>query len=241
MTKKPVILISAAHDVDPKTYSEIFLLNEKYAWAVVSGGGIPLLAVDPENIDEYVKLADGLVLTGGWGLNMDYINQTTLTPKYMGDYINAVRLPVEAALYKAFRDAKKPILGICAGHQAINAGQGGVLNYDIPGTFHVEHRDGIEHEVRTEEGSFVRELFGERFTVNSFHQYCIQELGRDLKITAWSDEGIPEACEHTSLPIYGFQWHPERMRGDAPIPQNAPDMTLLFKAFSDKCLACRAN
>ncbi len=48
-----------------------------------------------------------------------------------------------------------------------------------------------------------------------------------------------EAIEHETLPIYCFQFHPERMRGDVPDPPFGPDSTPLFKWFGDKCLEFR--
>lgn len=241
MSNKPVILISAAHDIDPVSHREQYALNKTYALAVVASGGIPTLPVSETSYEEYAQLADGLILTGGWPIHPDNISSGAYTPADQDRFFKEKRDPYDLNLYWAFRKAGKPVVGICRGHQMINIGQGGNLNYKISETFKSEHSEGISHEVRVEDGSLLAELYGEKFIVNSHHGYCTDKLGDDLKITAWSSEGIPEALEHETLPIYGFQWHPERMRGETPNPPKGPDMTKMFKYFVDLCLNIRSE
>lgn len=241
MCEKPVILISPAHDIDAVRHREEFCINEGYALAVIGAGGIPVLPGDSRNIEDYVELADGLILTGGWPLSVENITNGILTPQYMDRFIKEEREPFELALYQKFRDAGKPIIGICYGHQCINMGQGGNLEYNIAKAYQAEHRGGVSHKVTAEPGSLLYELYGKEFMVNSFHGYAIADLGKDLKITAWSDEGIPEAIEHVSLPIYGFQWHPERMRGETPTPPDGPDMEKMFQRFMNLCMSIRES
>jgi putative glutamine amidotransferase len=51
--------------------------------------------------------------------------------------------------------------------------------------------------------------------VNSWHHQAIHAVGRDLKITAVSDDGIIEGIEsETHRFMVGVQWHPERMQDD---------------------------
>ena len=35
-------------------------------------------------------------------------------------------------------------------------------------------------------------------------------MGRELTVCQWSADGIPEGICHTSLPVVGVQYHPER-------------------------------
>lgn len=241
MCDKPIILISPAHDIDAKRHSEELCLNEGYTLAVTMAGGIPLMSVDIQSVADYVELADGLILTGGWPLNIDNIETGTLTPQYMSRFIREEREPFELALYKAFRDAGKPIIGICYGHQCINIGQGGNLDYNLEKTYETEHRGGLSHIVIAEPGSLLYELYGKEFLVNSFHGYCIAELGAELRVTARSLDGVPEAIEHVRLPIYGFQWHPERMRGEMPNPPDGADMSIIFRKFMELCIQGRVS
>ncbi len=235
MNKKPVIMISAAHDMDPVLHCEQYVLNKTYSLAVIAGGGIPILPVSQGTAEQCAEFADGLVLTGGWGVHPDNFISGEYTKSDQAKYIKEVRDPYDLELYWAFRDAGKPILGICRGHQMINIGEGGDLIYDIPGVYGVEHAEGISHRVKAEPDSLLAQLFGENFMVNSHHRYYVNQLGDDLKITAYSEEGIPEALEHKTLPIFGLQWHPERQRGETPNAAKGPDMTKLFAHFIGLC------
>ena len=71
--------------------------------------------------------------------------------------------------------------------------------------------------------------------VNSFHRDCVIKTGSKVRITAKSEDGTIEAIEHETKPIYGFQFHPERMRGDTPIPSSGPNTDILFQWFIDQC------
>ena len=51
----------------------------------------------------------------------------------------------------------------------------------------------------------------ERAEVNTSHNFHITELGKGLEVTARADDGVIEAVEHTTLPVIGFQFHPERI------------------------------
>ena len=50
----------------------------------------------------------------------------------------------------------------------------------------------------------------QKIEVNGFHQYGALETVDDLTVLARSDDNVIEAIEHTSLPIIGIMWHPER-------------------------------
>ena len=114
----------------------------------------------------------------------------------------------------AFVKAEKPVFGICRGHQLINVFLGGTLIQDLPQA-QTHSRCGASvdkvHVVRSESGSLLHALYGERFSVNSAHHQAIERLGEGLVITQWAPDGVIEAVEHTTLPVFSVQWHPERM------------------------------
>ncbi|MCL2497809.1 MAG: gamma-glutamyl-gamma-aminobutyrate hydrolase family protein [Symbiobacteriaceae bacterium] len=234
---KPIVVISAAQEYSVGALAERYVLNKNYAGGVLAGGGVPILAVDPTSPAEYVALGDGLILTGAWPVHPDpTIPGIFNMREEKGAFTSRLRNPEELDLFRAFRDAGKPILGICRGHQYINIGQGGNLNTGIARSYGREHREGFFHPVKTEPGSILAKLYGEEFFVNSHHNFHIDRLGEGIKVTAWSADGLPEALEHESLPIIGLQWHPERMRGDHPHPPKGPDMTSLFAFLVEWCL-----
>ena len=91
------------------------------------------------------------------------------------------------------------------------------------------------NEIIAEKGTLLERLYGERFWVNSYHQDCAVEPGPGVRVAALSPDGIIEAIEHETLPIWGFQFHPERMRGDTPNPVCGPDTDALFQYFVERC------
>lgn len=113
-----------------------------------------------------------------------------------------------------------PIVGFCRGHQVINRYFGGKID-DIPGDLSpkVVHSSSISpyvqdcfHDMEIVPGTRLEKGFGAvKCKVNTSHRFHITELGKGLKVTARSADGVIEAIEHETLPITGFQFHPERL------------------------------
>lgn len=228
---KPIICIAPAPAVEPMFFNDGWMVNKKYFLGVSAGGGVPVMATDIELAEEYARLCDGLVLTGS-AMHMpspEYAAQAKVIEKQKRD-------PQDAQLFYAFQKAGKPVLGICRGQQNINVFLGGTLAKKFKLTDGVEHLMR-KHEIVAQPGSLICELFGETFITNSRHNNRIDQLADGLKVTARSHDGVIEAIEHESEPIYAVQWHPERMRGDLPDPFDGPDTTILFQKFSEICLA----
>ena len=152
---------------------------------------------------------DGLLLCGG----------TDIDPARYGEPLNGSmdidlkRDEAEFALLKAYLDAGKPIFGICRGHQLINVFFGGSLYQDLPEAASHKRQQGKDgvHEVAAVSDSIVGRLYGNTFAVNSAHHQGIKVLGEGLRETAVWKGQYNEAVEHCTYPIFGVQWHPERM------------------------------
>lgn len=228
---KPIICIAPAPAVEPMFFNDGWMVNKKYYLGVTAGGGVPVMATDIELAEEYARLCDGLILTGSamYMPSPEYAAQAKAIEKQKRD-------PQDAQLFYAFQKAGKPVLGICRGQQNINVFLGGTLAKKFKLTDGVEHLMR-KHEIVAEPGSLICELFGDTFITNSRHNNRIDQLADGLKVTARSHDGVIEAVEHKSEPIYAVQWHPERMRGDLPDPFDGPDTTILFQKFSEICLA----
>lgn len=177
---------------------------------------------------------DGLILCGG----------DDVAPALYGQERNGAGDPepdrdaAELELFRAFRDAGKPIFGICRGNQMINVALGGTLIQDLGPELNVFHHSVVldkVHALRTAEGSILRELYGEVFTSNSYHHQAVDRLGEGLRAAAWAEAGFIEAVEHETLPIFGVQFHPERMTGELLRP-DAVDGKELFRRFLQLCL-----
>ncbi|MCD4703009.1 MAG: aminodeoxychorismate/anthranilate synthase component II [Methanosarcinaceae archaeon] len=96
-----------------------------------------------------------------------------------------------------------PILGVCLGHQAINAAFGGTTCHSKSGPVHGK-TSSISHN--------TSELFvgiPNPFEGGRYHSLAIKELAPDLDVIARTQDDIIMAIRHQVYPIYGVQFHPE--------------------------------
>lgn len=230
--KRPLICISA--DIKPmesdlRRYDSE--LHDTYSNAVYCAGGLPIptCAVGAE---ELAELCDGLLLSGGADLDPCYYGEEILNDTVK---IRPERDAFEPALFRAFFDAGKPIFGICRGCQLINVALGGTLYQDLAAQKGLNHSDpALRHEVYTQKDSLLYRLFGECFLTNSTHHQSVKRLADGLRITARSSEGIVEALEHESRPVFATQFHPERLTGIL-WDDRTPDFLPLFTHFISLC------
>lgn len=228
IVKKPIILITGGPGFDRQFHTEARVLNKTYTAAIVSAGGIPLMDLDETALEDYVAMSDGCIFTGTHSFLPD--------KKLSLDELQKERIVRDHKLMHKFADAKKPVLGICQGFQQLNKAFGGDLCKNFKLTDGVEHYH-TTHTIKTVKDSFVNRLFGDEFIVNSIHNVRVGRLSDELVATAYSPDGVVEAFEHKKLPIYGFQWHPERMRGDFSGSPYGPNTDLLFKTFVEMCMS----
>ena len=201
---------------------------QNYVDAVQTAGGEATAKYLPEICTDY----DGLILCGGADIDPQYYHE-----EINGSVgIDRERDAVEFALMEAYVAAGKPILGICKGHQLINVFFGGSLHQDLPEkALHASGQDfDLIHPITAEEGSVLRALYGDSFVVNSYHHQAIHRLGQGLRATAWWEGTYIEAIEHTSRPVYGLQWHPERMCVSKKRPDTI-DGIKVFQWFIERC------
>jgi anthranilate synthase/aminodeoxychorismate synthase-like glutamine amidotransferase len=115
--------------------------------------------------------------------------------------------PAEAGvtldIIKAFA-GKKPILGVCLGHQAIGHYFGGKVvraaRLMHGKTSPIQHRD--------------TDLFHglpQNFAATRYHSLLVERASfpQELEITAETAEGEVMGLRHKTLPIWGVQFHPE--------------------------------
>ncbi len=100
---------------------------------------------------------------------------------------------------------RKPILGVCLGHQAICEAFGGL----------VDHASKLMHgkasSVKIDTSSRIFKGLGNELRVARYHSLSAVEnkLPSCLRITARSDDGEIMAVEHRDHPVFGLQFHPE--------------------------------
>lgn len=117
-------------------------------------------------------------------------------------------LPKNAGLMPDFIDRfydKIPILGVCLGFQAIYEFLGGKL-FNLP-----EVKHGVAEKCNLSSESTLFQHINNPIKVGLYHSWAVDEDSKpkDIKFTATSDSNVIMAYEHSFLPIYGVQFHPE--------------------------------
>lgn len=97
---------------------------------------------------------------------------------------------------------KCPILGICLGMQAIGIHFGALL---VHAQEPVHGKTSLINHTKT--GLF--EGLESPTQVMRYHSLLLKDLPSDLKAVAWTKEEELMAVEHTELPVWGVQFHPE--------------------------------
>lgn len=194
-----------------------FLISRNYADAISVCDGLPLLALDALHPEDYLDIVDGLLLTGGPDIHCGRSGEIYQIGENI-EHIARSREAFEFEICRVFANAGKPIFGIGRGMQVINAFFGGSLYMDIfEETQHI-HSSTNEPTSNNSEVTFHTVKFttesrlsfaSDDLTVNSCHHQAVKTLGEGLMISATALDGTIEAIEHTSLPCFGVQWHPE--------------------------------
>lgn len=176
---------------------------------------------------------DGLLLPGGIDLNPVHYGEEAIPATEYNDALDALQLDA----FRRFLAAGLPVFGICRGHQLINVALGGSLIQDLP-TAAAHKRNAADedsvHLCVAEAGSRIAGLYGERFAVNSSHHQGVARPGSGLRVVLRAEDGVAEALEHESLPVWSVQFHPERMCFDRARADTV-DGSLLFRFFLKKC------
>jgi len=142
---------------------------------VVRNDSIPVSAADD---------FDGILISPGPG-----------TPEAAGISIEMIKRSAEI---------KKPLLGVCLGHQALAVAYGATVDR-APELLHGKTSQ-ISHDAS---GVFAN--LPSPFTATRYHSLAIREetLPSELVVTGRSESGVVMAIRHATLPIHGVQFHPE--------------------------------
>lgn len=186
----------------------------------IQGEGIEViyLSYQEENLVDILK-CDAVVLTGGVDMHPRFYQNTRSDYPFSTEF-NEKRDEFEIHVFQICTELKMPILAICRGLQLVNVALGGELIQDLQEIGKANHRkmegvDGV-HTIQVEKDSLLHHIAKiENGLVNSAHHQGIGELAPDLRISAWSEDGVAEAIEYQdwkSNPFFlGVQWHPERL------------------------------
>lgn len=211
-TQRPRIGISANRNSEFQS-----CIAEAYVQAVLRAGGAPVLipaVTDVAALTAVVDSLDGLLMSGGADINPLYMGEDPL-PQLQD--VDTFRDEFDLKLIRLAANRQIPIMGICRGHQLLNAAFGGTLYQDIyaqhPGTV-LKHsqkmpRNQVSHRVTLEDGRQIG--------VNSVHHQAVCQLAPEFVETARSADGINEGMRHREKYIFSVQWHPEYLT-ESPEP-----------------------
>lgn len=168
--------IAIIDNYDSFTYNLSHLVKEL-------GAEVTVMRNDKFNIEE-LEGFDKLILSPGPGI-----------PSEAGLLLDVIRTYA----------GRKPMLGVCLGHQAIGEVFGAKLT----------NLSDVFHGVATEGTQFgndpIYRGLPSRITMGRYHSWVVSREGFPdcLEVTAESDEGQIMGLRHKQYDIHGIQFHPE--------------------------------
>jgi putative glutamine amidotransferase len=197
--------------------------------ALLRSAGARTRVLDRARPDRDLATADGLLMTG----SLDDVHPALYgeAPRSSTGIDLRHDLGDLATLRAAVRQGV-PVLGVCRGHQLLNIAMGGTLYQDVVGDGLTRNgHSGYEHDIETGAATTMRRWLGRRPVVSSEHHQALRRIGRGLRVTSASPDGVAEGVEliGPSLAV-GIQWHPE-------VPVSGEAGVRVAEGFVDHCRA----
>jgi len=160
-----------------------FTYNLVHAFKKLEGVTVEVRRND-ELADGYPDLFDKIVFSPGPGLPEEAGSMLSVISKYAD---------------------KKPLLGVCLGHQAIGQSFGGKLQ-NMNNVIH-----GIATPITVIAGSYLFHDVPPTFNAGRYHSWIVERdsLPPVLEITSIDHEGHIMSLQHKYYDIQGVQFHPE--------------------------------
>jgi para-aminobenzoate synthetase len=125
----------------------------------------------------------------------------------------------------ALRHAEVPVLGVCLGHQALAHVAGGTVVH-APEVMH-GRLSPIQHDESALFGGIPQDFLAVRY-----HSLVVGTVPAELRVTAWTPDGMVMGLEHRARPLFGVQFHPESVstRHGRRLIENFRDLTRARRA-----------
>jgi putative glutamine amidotransferase len=219
MNHRPLIGIVMNYDDTGAYFAKTpwYALRRNYFEAIQKAGGAPVaLPYHIDNIPDYMRVLDGLVIAGGPDYPPEFYGEVPIP--HLLRLIKGGRAEFDFKLLDAALKKNIPVLGICAGEQAINIYFGGTLHQDIQthdpkAMNHLKPKPVTEasHSIAVKEGTLLHRITGKTtYEVNSSHHQAVNRVGQGLVVNAIAPDGVIEGVEHPDYKFcLGLEWHPE--------------------------------
>lgn len=173
---------------------------------------IPIILPFEVNFEAYFKTLeiDGVLLTGGNDLAVCNSNELSIK-----------RDIYEKKLLKFCLINDIPVFGICRGMQLI-------ADYFNSSFEAINNQVNVKHSLIINTNSRFKKDLQKIDKVNSYHDFTIDNLSKELIVSATSQTGIIKAIEHKKKSIFGQMWHPERESSFSK-----PQMNLIQEFFNE--------
>ena len=218
MSKRPVIGIVldwAAGKAGCFSRKPHYALRTDYFAAIEAAGGLPIaIPHGAALLSSYLDRIDGLLAPGG-----DYPFPQAWYQQGASPYGDSAsqRAAFDAQLIELAIERDLPLLGICAGMQALGAVMGCRLHGSIRDAVvsDIEHRhphpEVCTHSVQIVPGSRLHAILGaDTIMVNSAHNEMISEIAAGVTVNAVAPDGVIEGIEVDNKRFaLGVEWHPE--------------------------------
>ena len=104
-------------------------------------------------------------------------------------------------LVAACAEARKPLLGVCLGHQAIGQHFGGRV---VRGGLMHGKTSPVSHD-----GTGLFAGLPSPFQATRYHSLIVEDVPDSLAVNATASDAAVMGFRHVELPIHGVQFHPE--------------------------------
>jgi putative glutamine amidotransferase len=187
-------------------------------WIAGEGVEIVQLSYTEKNTQDFDS-CDGFVLTGGIDVQPAFYQNVRVNYPHATEF-NESRDLFEMQVFEYARQKNKPVLAICRGLQLVNIALGGNLIQDLQENGFENHRKGPdgdkEHKIEVRAGTLLAQIAGvQQGFVSSAHHQGLDQIADELKVSAFSEDGVVEAIEYKDAKkpfLLAVQWHPERMQ-----------------------------
>lgn len=200
------------------TYNTKFDFYARWLRKVAKESEVVKLSYKEQN-GKALASCDGLILTGGCDVHPKFYGKES--SMHLIHDVDEKRDEFELRLVREALKMEIPLLGICRGMQLFNVSQGGSLIPDVKSEGYGEHAKTAagkdqRHNIEIDQGTTLHWIVeSSKCEVNTAHHQAVDAIGKGLRRTARSPDGIVEGLEWVDGERRPFlqlvQWHPERM------------------------------